>query len=576
MSAETTPEQELAVFLAAGYPLIDLVTTETRRVTRAVRDAGVLADYTVFTWDVAGRWDDEGAHSFAWKFQYDDDEGEAWKPEPMEKAAQLGAMAVFNRVAGRPRPTLVEIADRREGDRPPHPHGRELWILRDLHEPLGSKWQLRQALVSLVHGLEEVRHRWEQAVIVLVGADENLHPELKSAATKRFHWPLPTRSTASVVVSGIAEHHDLDVSETRDDLVSAGAGMTADAFNASLIESFCRTATLDPAFVADAKKAAVDATVGLTVVPADPRGLDGIGGLDLLKGWLQGQREAFRAASRPDSAASRYGLRPPKGMTLVGHAGTGKTLTGQCVATAWGVPLIKLDLGAMKGGIIGESQANVRKALAIIKAFGPCVVFIDEMEKALAGGQSRGDSGVGSDQLGQLLSWQQDQVGAFLIATVNDVQAILQSCPEILRPGRMNLISFVDLPAASERVEIPLTPARDPDAFDLVAIAAKTPDYSGAELEVIVSDALLLAFQDRVYADSLQGERTDDEEPREVTTADLLAAATATIPQSASTGDKIAALRSWAKGAASPASSPEVVARQTRKGTEQRLLVGVA
>jgi SpoVK/Ycf46/Vps4 family AAA+-type ATPase len=270
-----------------------------------------------------------------------------------------------------------------------------------------------------------------------------------------------------------------------------------------------------------------------------PGGLDAVGGLDQLKAWLASRKNAYSPKARA------YGLPAPKGALLVGVPGCGKSLTAKAIATAWGVPLLRLDLGGLKSKFVGESEGNLRKAFSVIETIGRCVVWLDEIEKALAGAtDGSADGGVSSDALGAILSWMQDRPGeAFVIATSNDVTKLP---PELLRKGRFDELWFVDLPTQTERAAILATAlkanGRDPSGFALDIVATGCPDFTGSEMAALVPDALYAAFED--------GER-------EPTSGDLTYAASNVVPLAKTAADKISRLRDWAKGRARYATTPE-------------------
>jgi SpoVK/Ycf46/Vps4 family AAA+-type ATPase len=271
-----------------------------------------------------------------------------------------------------------------------------------------------------------------------------------------------------------------------------------------------------------------------------PGGLDAVGGLDNLKAWLVSRRSAYSARAR------EYGLPPPKGAFLVGVPGCGKSLTAKAIATAWGVPLLRLDLGGLKSKFVGESEGNLRKALSVIEVIGRCVVWLDEIEKALGGAtQGAADGGVSSDALGTILSWLQErQGGAFVIATSNDASALP---PEILRAGRFDALWWLDLPTRGERGEILKTAlvanGRAEVALNLGKIADACDGFTGSEIAELVPDALYRAFADN---------------EREITTDDLLQAAQTIVPLSRTAAEKIAKMREWAAGRARPATGDKI------------------
>jgi SpoVK/Ycf46/Vps4 family AAA+-type ATPase len=202
-------------------------------------------------------------------------------------------------------------------------------------------------------------------------------------------------------------------------------------------------------------------------------------------------------------------------------------------------------LGGLKSKFVGESEGNLRKAFSVIETIGRCVVWLDEIEKALAGAtDGSADGGVSSDALGAILSWMQDRPGeAFVIATSNDVTKLP---PELLRKGRFDELWFVDLPTQTERAAILATAlkanGRDPSGFALDIVATGCPDFTGSEMAALVPDALYAAFED--------GER-------EPTSGDLTYAASNVVPLAKTAADKISRLREWAKGRARYATTPE-------------------
>jgi SpoVK/Ycf46/Vps4 family AAA+-type ATPase len=266
--------------------------------------------------------------------------------------------------------------------------------------------------------------------------------------------------------------------------------------------------------------------------------LDEVGGLENMKEWLLARKLAYSAKARA------YGLPAPKGVFVAGISGCGKSLTAKSVPTAFGCPLLKLDLGSLKSKFVGDSEANLRKALAVIKAIGRCVVWIDEIEKALQGATSgSSDGGVSSDALGVLLTWMQERDSeAFIIATANDTSSLP---PELMRKGRFDEFFFVDLPNDEEREGVLLAAlashGRAKVGIDLAAVAEACVNFTGAEIASIVPEAMFAAFSD---------------DGREIITADLVKVAKGVVPLAETAKEKIAAMRNWAVGRAKSASRP--------------------
>jgi hypothetical protein len=269
-------------------------------------------------------------------------------------------------------------------------------------------------------------------------------------------------------------------------------------------------------------------------------GFANVGGLGLVKLWLRKRGVAFSEKAR------RFGLPEPKGLLLLGVQGAGKSLLAKAVASQWQLPLLRLDLGRIFSELVGSSEQNIRTALRLAENVSPCVLWLDEMEKGLAGatGSGSSDAGTSARVFGSLLTWMQEKTApVFVIGTANDIAALP---PEVLRKGRFDEIFFVDLPQPQERREIfaihLARRGRDPLEFDLNRLALAAEGFSGAEIEQLVIDGLYDAF----------------ENDRDITDDDLLRNLQNTIPLSQTMEHRISALRQWARTHARPASeSPQ-------------------
>jgi hypothetical protein len=253
-----------------------------------------------------------------------------------------------------------------------------------------------------------------------------------------------------------------------------------------------------------------------------------VGGLDVLREWLEVRREAFSAR------AEAYGLQPPGGLALIGIPGTGKSLCAKVAAAVWRMPLLRLDMGAVFGGVLGSSERNIREAIEIAELVSPCILWVDEIEKAFAG--SGGDSGTAARVLGSFLTWMQEkEKPVCLLATANDVNRLP---PEFLRKGRFDEVFFLDLPTREERSAILKVHLRKRgyqqagQRFDLDKVLDATDGFVGAELEALVKDALFPAFMD--------GER-------QLETGDLVKSAGAMVPLAKSRAEHIDNLRGLVK-----------------------------
>lgn len=231
----------------------------------------------------------------------------------------------------------------------------------------------------------------------------------------------------------------------------------------------------------------------LEMIPVS-EGLEDIGGLDNLKEWLEKKAVILKDMAR----AKKYGVELPKGVLIAGIPGCGKSLNAKASAKLFEVPLLKLDMGRLMGKYVGESEANLRQAISLAEAISPCVLWVDELEKAFAGiGGNGGGAEVTTRLFGQFLTWMQEKKSAvFVVATAND---IMKLPPELVRKGRFDEIFYVKLPQKEERrkiFEIHIRKRRPGDLqnLDIEKLVEKTDGYSGADIEGVVKDGIESAY----------------------------------------------------------------------------------
>jgi SpoVK/Ycf46/Vps4 family AAA+-type ATPase len=223
--------------------------------------------------------------------------------------------------------------------------------------------------------------------------------------------------------------------------------------------------------------------------------IDDIGGLENLKAWLERKKKVFTNLDQ----AIKAGVDVPKGILIVGMPGCGKSMTAKATATLFDLPLVRLDVGRLLGKYVGESEENMRKALKLAEAISPCVLWIDEIEKAFSGvGSSSGSSDVTTRLFGQFLTWMQEKENTvFIVATANDISKLP---PEFLRKGRFDELFYVDFPTADERRKILEIHLRKRHKWykglDIADLMKQTDGYNGADLEAIVKEAIETCFID--------------------------------------------------------------------------------
>lgn len=503
---------DVAALLRARNSLLWIVTKEEARVEKYLFEAAASVKLISRTWDVA--------------------QGVAAMDGKIEDADARDPGSALTAIKSKAEASVTEPC---------------LWIMRDLPAwlsgPAGAT--TNRQLCNLARQLPGVPFDRAQAIAILTPSSD-IPPELSGHATV-IEWPLPDREEIGARVDMLIERYKLTdmVNGRRDAVIDAAVGLSDDEAAACFSKSLVQLKRIDPVMVAAEKKRVVAKEKVLEYFEPLAGGLDSVGGLQNLKGWLLARTSAYSAKARA------YGLPSPKGCVLVGIAGCGKSLTAKAISTAFGgIPLLRMDMGALKSKFVGESEGNIRRAFKVIEAMGRCVVWIDEIEKAMQGATSgSADGGVSSDALGTFLSWMQERQGeAFVVATANDVEALP---PEVLRKGRFDEVWFVDLPTLTERVAILKATlkgfGRELPEDRLTTVAAACVNFTGAELAAIVPEALFASFND--------GER-------ELRADDLRAAASTVVPLATTASEKIAKLRAWAKTRARPASIAQAEAVQ--------------
>lgn len=512
--ADTTPmtksqlvAEDIVALMRARTPIIWIVTREERRVEGYLIKAAQTAGYNPVFWDVA-----EGVTD------------------------AKGNVVTTIEGAGTDISQTLNAIKTRAGRLVGSDNIRTAWIMRDLPSPwlqgpLGAT-PLRQ-LRNLAKMLPGVPKRENSQALILLSTESKLPPELEGHATV-IEWPLPDRAEIAATLDSAIKilppeaQKEIATSGVRDQAIDAAVGLSQEEANSCYSKSLVQSGKIDPKIVAAEKQRIIAKAGVLEWVNPIEGGLSAVGGLENLKGWLTTRRSAYSPKAR------QYGLRPPKGVVLIGIPGCGKSLTAKCFPTAWGVPLLKLDLGSLKGKFVGESEGNMRKALKVIEAIGRCVVWIDEIEKGMQGATGgSADGGVSSDQLGTLLTWLQDRATeAFVVATANDIEGLP---PELLRKGRFDEIFYVGLPNAEERASVlkaalAANQRGNLTGIDLSSIVDKTSGFTGSEIAELVPTAMFTAFE---------------EDAREITTADLVEAAKDVVPLSKSQAAKIKRLETW-------------------------------
>ena len=432
---------------------------------------------------------------------------------------------------------------------------RCMYVMRDFHPFLDAS---NPANIVGIRALRELgqtlkRAPRDSARCVVIVSSQLVVPEDLRDSVVVVPWKLPDyeviHNAAKAVVGGLPEKmstiRDACTEEVIEAATRAAMGLTVaeaeNAFSRSLVVS----KVLNPKLIAGEKKQIV--ARGGVLEWVDPKEkLEDIGGYEVLKTELRVRKKGFSQAARD------YGLPPTKGLLCVGVPGGGKSLTAKALSAAWERPLLRFDIGKAFGSLVGQSEEQARNALQTAEACAPCILWCDEIEKGFGGtGAQAADGGTSARVFGTFLTWMQEKEADVVVyATANDVSALP---PELLRKGRFDEVFFVDLPNTTERVAIWNVHSRKygkPAAAEHAAHLARiTPGFTGAEIEAALVSAMFKAFAD----------------DRETGLEDIQLSIAETVPLSKTAGEKIDALRAWAKGRARFASLPESAEESQRQ-----------
>src|SRR5256885_4144223 len=371
-----------------------------------------------------------------------------------------------------------------------------IFIFKDFHPFLARN------NFAIIRKLKEIALHLKNSfkTIILISPVMEIPLELDKEITV-LNFPLPSRDDLSdlldKIIADIKQFAqvvvDLD-DAGRERLLQAALGLTlGEAENV-----FAKIIVKDERLSGDdvnevfAEKQQIIRKSGLLEYYATNETFSSVGGLAVLKDWLQKRAVAFTDEARA------FGLPAPKGILMLGVQGCGKSLSAKAVSCLWQLPLLRFDMGRMFGSLVGSSEENVRRAIAVAESVAPAILWVDEIDKAFAGSQGSGatDGGTTARVFGTFLTWLSEKIApVFVVATANDIS---QLPPELLRKGRLDEIFFVDLPSPQERLEgfrIHLEKrGRDSTKFDLPSLAEASKDFSGAEIEEAINSAPSDAF----------------------------------------------------------------------------------
>jgi SpoVK/Ycf46/Vps4 family AAA+-type ATPase len=477
--------EEFQLLLRACNPLIYIPTSEEERLEKTIAElAKQVNNRNIYIWDfVDGYQDNPNNENFG-------------RRNPLQALEYIERMS--DRIAG-------------------------AFILRDFQR-FFDDISISRKLRNLARTLKS-----QPKNIVIAAPNLEIPTDLEELFTI-INFPYPTDTEIKTEIQRILTATGSSLNDKLlGELVRAAQGLPLERLRRVLAKAVASQGTIEPEdveLILEEKRQSIRRTEILDYYPATEQITD-IGGLDNLKDWLLKRGDAFSERARA------YGLPFPRGLLLIGIQGTGKSLTAKAIAHHWHLPLLRLDVGRLFGGLVGESERRTRQMTELAEALSPCVLWIDEIDKAFSGIDSRGDAGTSSRVFGTFITWMAEKKKpVFVVATANNIQALP---PEMLRKGRFDEIFFVGLPSQDEReaifkVHLSRLRPHSLQNYDLKRLAYETPDFSGAEIEQTLIESMHIGFSQN----------------RDFTTDDILEAASQIIPLARTVGEQIQMLQNWA------------------------------
>jgi AAA+ superfamily predicted ATPase len=502
-----SPQDELDVLIRARYPIIYVVSWEEERVERCLRKIAESRNKKCFVWTSTQGIVKSGS-------------------EPQRSKSASGNTSD-------PIAALDAVIDQVDP---------AIYLFKDFHTFTSDL----RCNMTVIRRLRDVAHHVRDTYksIVIVSPVMNIAPELaKDITVVEFGLPGPEDFNLLLerIVEDVKDNPQIRINldgDARERLLHAARGLTLkEAENV-----FAKTLVLDGKLDADdvsvvfSEKQQIIKKSGILEYYDTQEEITQVAGLKNLKDWLTKRTIAFT------DRAAKFGLPSPRGVLLLGVQGCGKSLCAKAISGLWKLPLLRFDLGRMFSSLVGSSEENVRRAILTAESIAPAILWIDEIDKALAGSAGGGgsDGGTGARVFGTLLTWLSEKTApVFVIATANDISNLP---PELLRKGRLDEIFFVDLPLEEERQEIfkihLRRRGRRSSEFNLVELAKLSDGFSGAEIEEAIVSGLFDSFSRQVQLDT------------EIIKASLAE----TVPLSRTMHEELDRLRNWAAGRARPAS----------------------
>lgn len=476
---------ELELFLKARYPIIYINTIEEDRVEYVIRkNVKTNLNRSIYSWDfIDGYTNNPNNQGFA-------------KKNPLQ---------------------ALELIEKLSAETP------ALIILKDFNRFLTD--------LSISRKLRNISRilKLQPKTIIIIGSNLTIPKELQDLITV-LQFQLPLKDEIDQELTRLIQSLNIEVKpELFETLTRACQGLSLERIRRVLSKIIANYKTIDHNSISvllSEKKQIISQTEILEYCSVNEK-ITNLGGLNNLKKWLQKRKIAFGVQ------ASNYGLPTPRGLLLIGIQGTGKSLTAKAIANEWQLPLLKLDVGKLFGGIVGESESRLRQMIDVAETISPCILWIDEIDKAFTNTESKGDSGTSNRVLATFISWlSEKQKPVFVISTANNIDLLPL---EIIRKGRFDEIFFLDLPKKEEREEIFKIHLKEfrPnnwETFDYSKLAKLSESFSGAEIRQSIIEGMYHGFYEK----------------REFTTEDICWALKELIPLANLENSQMVKLQNWA------------------------------
>ena len=476
---------ELTLLLKARYPIIIINTIEEDRVEYVIRkQIKTRLNRSIYSWDfVDGYTNNPNNEGFA-------------KRNPLQ---------------------ALELIERLTSETP------AIFLLKDFNRFLTD--------ISISRKLKNLGRilKLQPKTIIIIGSDFKIPKELQDLITL-LQFQLPIETEISQELTRLISSLNIKIpSQLFENLTQACQGLSLERIRRVLSKIIATHKTIDENSInilLSEKKQIISQTEILEYWSVDEK-ITNIGGIEILKEWLNKRKTSFSIQ------ASNYGLPTPRGLLLVGIQGTGKSLTAKAIATEWKLPLLKLDVGRLFGGIVGESESRLRQMIDVSETLAPCILWIDEIDKAFSHNESKADSGTSNRVLATFISWLSEKTKpVFVVATANNIDLLPL---EIIRKGRFDEIFFLDLPQTEERKQIFKIHIQEfrPNtwtSFDYEKLAQLSESFSGAEIKQSIIEGMYHAFY----------------EQREFETSDICLALNQLIPLAELETSQTIKLQNWA------------------------------